>query len=353
MTESTDRRQNWLGVITTIICIGILWGLLMPAIQTTRTPRRTHCLNNIKNLALATVDFETSKKAYPGYQAIFGSIGKGSGKIGSWAVALMPMLEQQALRDYWDDPSFNDDWVEGVRDGNKGSLELFYPQISLFVCPADTMQKSTYAGTSYAANLGFHLMPRDPALELEWYAKAADDSERSTISQRSANGIFANRLGAEVIDPATGQLVKVFGNSPKVSSGDVKDGTSVTILFAENCNNLSWQDYSIADDSARCKLGVVWLYAGATSSDGRPQPLEVISTMRINDRKLYIGNGPTRARPSANHVQSVNVAMADGSTRAIHEGIDYHVYQSLMAPDDSASDIPNLQYRLRPVDYEK
>jgi len=307
----------------------------------------------LKNLALATLTFEIVKKAYPGYQAPFGLAEDGSAKLGSWAVALLPFLEQQTLRDYWDDQTFNDDWVEAVRDGNKGALELFYPQISLFKCPADVMQKSKYAGTSYAANAGFHLMPRDPALDLDWYAKAADESERSTISQRSANGIFVNRLGAEVIDPTTGKVVQVFGNSPAVSSSDVADGTSMTILFAESCNNLSWQNFSIVDESARSKLGVVWLYAGATASAGRPQPLLVTSTMKFNDRKMFVGSGPTRARPSAHHVQTVNVAMADGSTRAIDENIDYHVYQSLMAPLDGQSDIPNLQYKLREDDFVK
>ncbi len=352
MIESTDRRQNWLGVIATVICIGILWALLMPAIQNPRVAsRRIACVNNLKNLALASLNFETTTKFYPGYQAQFGRATDGSAKLGSWAVALLPYLEQQQLRDQWDDPTYHEDWVKAVRDGNKGALEFFYPQVALFKCPADTIQKSPYAGTSYAANAGFYLLPRDPVLEMAWYTAAADDSERSTISQRAANGIFVNRLGTEVIDPATGQLVKVFGNSPGVSSKDLVDGASTTILLAESCNNLNWQDFSIVDDSARHKLGVLWLYAGTTSSDGRPKPLVVTSTMKINDGKMYIGSGPTRARPSAQHAQVVNIALADGSTRAISEDIDYHVYQSLMAPLDVQSDIPNLHYKLREDDY--
>ncbi len=87
----SDRRQRWLSVTTLILCIGILWGLLMPAVNThPRGTRRTQCTNNIKNFALATVNFETTKKQYPGYQASFGKDANGKGKIGSWAVALLP-----------------------------------------------------------------------------------------------------------------------------------------------------------------------------------------------------------------------------------------------------------------------
>ncbi len=359
MSESTDRRQNWFGAIVTILCIGILWALLMPAVQTgggRSSARRTQCRNNLKNLTLATLNFETTKEVYPGYQALYGSpsntvLQTEPGKIGSWVVALLPMLEQQALRDFWDDPAFNDDWVEAVRDGNKGASELFYPSLGILRCPSDTMLDREFAGTSYAPNAGFHLMPRDPVMALEWYASAADASERSTISQRSANSLFVNRLGSAVIDPTTGQLAQVFGSGQAVNSADVKDGTSQTISFTENCNNLSWADFSITDESARSKVGIVWLYAGDSASEGRPQPLLVTSTMKINDRKMFVGSGPTRARPSAMHPAVVNVAMADGSIRTIDESIDYHVYQSLMAPHDASSDIPDLRYKLKADDF--
>ena len=354
MSDSSDRRQKWFGVITLIACIGILWGLLMPAVNTRgrEAPRRTQCLNNIKNLALATINFEGTKKQYPGYQASFGTREDGSAKIGSWVVSLLPLLEQQALRDHWDDPTTNDAWLAAVRDQDKEALATFYPTINLFSCPSDTSRQAEFAGMSYAANAGFQLLPNDPALGMKLYAQVEDASERLAISQRAANGLFANRLGPEVIDPQTGKLAKVFGFSEKrVRSDDVRDGISQTIMFAEHCNDLNWRDYSIADDSSRYQLGIVWLYAGKSASAGRPQPLAVADDMRINHDKLLPGSGPRRARPSGMHQGIVIAAFADGSTKLIDEGIDYHVYQSLMAPQDATSDIPNLNYELREEDY--
>ena len=351
MTASTDRRQNVLGVITVIICVGILWGLLMPAIQPDRGSRRSACTNNIKNLALATINFETSKREYPGYQARFGRRAGGSAKIGSWVVQLLPMLEQQTLRDVWDDADTHDEWVAAVSTPKNNVIPTFYPELRLLKCPADKSQRAEFASNNYIANAGFHLQPRDPALELEWYANAADPSQQSTISQRSANGIFVNQLPSEVIDPVSGKVTKVFGSAAPVKSSDVRDGTSQTIAFSESCNKLSWREFSISDETSRCKLGLVWLYAGKNFSEGRPVPLKVISTMKINNNRGFFGSGPTSARPSSYHPGVVNTAFADGSTKSISEEIDYQVYQSLLAPHNAKSDMPEPGFRMVEDDY--
>ena len=354
MADSSDQRQKWFGIITLIVCIGILWGLLMPTVGERHTSsRRTQCINNIKNLALATVNFETAKKQYPSYQVSFGKREDGAAKIGSWAVELLPMLEQLALRDQWDDPTTYDSWLAAVRDNDQATLSTFYPPINILICPSDVSRKVEFAGMSYAGNAGFYLMPNDAALGMKLYAQAQDASARSAISQRAANGLFANRLGPEIVDPQTGKVAKVFGHSDKrIQLSHVRDGLTQTIAFSEHSNNLNWRDFSITDDSSRYRLGIIWLYAGATASEGRPQPMPVTAEMKFNHSQLVPGSGPLWARPSGMHPGIVVTAFADGSTKLIDEGIDYHVYQSLMAPQDAASDIPNLDYKLREADYE-
>ena len=357
MSESFDRRRRWLGVITLIICGGILFGLLMPAVRVScEAARRTQCMNNLRNHALSTVTFESIKKQYPSYQNAFGKRDDGSAKIGSWVVALLPYLEQQILRDQWDDVLSHDSWLAAVRDKDQDKLKEFYPEIGILICPDDVLERSKFGATSYAVNAGFHLLPNDPALGLTLYANAADPSEQSAISQRAANGVFANRVGPEVVDPQTGKLSRVFGyHAQPIRSDDIReDGLSNTILFSENCNSLSWQDFSIVDDSSRSKLGIVWLYAGTSASEGRPKPMAVRAEMRINHGKLLnSASGPVRARPSGFHKGGIcQVAFADGTVRSISEEIDYRVYQSLMAPQDSASDIPDRTYVLKEQDYE-
>ena len=46
------------------------------------------------------------------------------------------------------------------------------------------------------------------------------------------------------------------------------------------------------------------------------------------------------------------MAFADGQAKFVNEKIAYHVYQSLMAPDNRRSDMPNNAYLLKSADYE-
>ncbi len=353
MFQPIDRRQKWLGVIALCVCGAILFSLLLPAIDCGgREPARMYrCRNNLKELALATIRFEMTQKQYPGIQAGYAGGDDGRMKIGAWVVSLLPLLEHQALRDLWDDPSNREDWISAVKFDNDEAKSRFYPSLGFLRCPSDSLLNSEYGGMSYAANAGFYLLPNDPALGLATYSKTTSASERSANAQRSANGLFANHLGPNVTDPISGMSTTVFGFTPKrTSSGRVRDGSSQTLAFSENMNNLNWQEFSISDDSSRFKLGLVWLYAGDTASLGRPMPQKVTAPMRFNHNKLFTASGPMRARPSGNHAGGMIASFADGSIRKIDEDIDYRVYQSLMAPHDAMSDIPDLSYTLKEED---
>ena len=318
MTEHTDHRQSWFGLFATLICILVIFTMLAPAVQDTdRRRQRNECELRLKNLALATINFDTTKKRYPTYQAEFGRLGGGS-KLGSWAVLLLPFLEQQDLRDKWDDASEQENWLKAVVQQDPTQLLRFYPKLDVFTCPQDPSLKGKYAPLSYVPNAGFYLLPNDPALGLAAYANVNNDSNRSSVSQRIQNGLFANGLPAYVIDPTTGASTATFGPAlKKHHSEEVRDGTSQTIAFFENCNNLNWREYSISDDSARYKLGCLWLYAGGTTSPGRPTAADVESVMRINYEKDVVSISPKRARPNSFHPRIVGAAMADGSTKGI------------------------------------
>lgn len=361
MNAPRDQRQNRFGLLTLVISGVILVGLFLPAIDRGRygDRRRTQCANNMKNLAIATVNFSTTRNAFPGHQNVFATVPADQSKasrqkIGSWFVALLPYIEQQPLRDRWDDPGEQDNW-ELAGGGNKTQLDRFYPTISVAICPSDVSNEIEHAPISYACNAGFYVLPNDPALGLDVYQDVKSLDEISSISQRSANGIFCNRMPNSVFDPKTGKMVKPFANMEKPTKPtDVRDGLSQTLLFAERTQNLSWQASSIDDDRSRYELGFLWLYAGDETSVDRPEPMELDSQMRINSgtlENLEKPHSPRNAMPSAFHPGVVTVAFADGSVIQIDEGIDYRVYQALMTPNTRESDVPNRSYLLKEDDY--
>ncbi|MGH9817250.1 MAG: DUF1559 domain-containing protein, partial [Candidatus Acidiferrales bacterium] len=91
-----------------IAIIGILVALLLPAIQAAReAARRAQCQSNLKNVALAVLNYESNRKILP-----IGSVfpADSSGKITpeihgnldfreSWAVSILPNIENQPLYD--------------------------------------------------------------------------------------------------------------------------------------------------------------------------------------------------------------------------------------------------------------
>jgi prepilin-type N-terminal cleavage/methylation domain-containing protein len=358
------RRLNRLGftlveLLVVIAIIGILVGLLLPAVQAAReAARRTQCTNNVKNLCLATVNFEGTKKQYPGYQSQFAASG-GTFKVGSWVISLLPMLENQALRDRWDDPTNNVGWYntaapKSYNAASTGALtEEFYPNIKILQCPSDTVSAEAFGANSYGANCGFLAAATTSSVltGLGYTSTNPALSPTSTESQKQQNGVFTNKAAG------------TFGYNPaKISADKMRDGTSQTIAFAENMQADSWAYVTgtsasggLTDDSTRTRIGVVWLYRlddTSLTSTGKPAAAPIQPTNKINGNKLIATVGDLEAaRPSSNHPGVAIVGMLDGSTKSVEETIDYHVYQALMTPQTRQSDVPNHAYLLKEDDY--
>ncbi|MDR3620423.1 MAG: DUF1559 domain-containing protein [Paludisphaera borealis] len=116
---------------------GVLVALLLPAVQSAReAARRAQCVNNLKQISLASHNHDAVTGAFPG-----DVVGKDGKPLLSWRVAILPFIEQQELYNQfkldepWDSPH------------NKPLLSQIP---TIYRCPSDSRPDPTL--TSY---LGF------------------------------------------------------------------------------------------------------------------------------------------------------------------------------------------------------
>jgi prepilin-type N-terminal cleavage/methylation domain-containing protein/prepilin-type processing-associated H-X9-DG protein len=123
-------------LLVVIAIIGILVALLLPAVQAARAAaRRTQCQNNLKNIALAVLNYETTKKELPEGSLIINSGGTSTPSGLGWPVLILPYIEEgviseEALDIYLN--ATNPDAYGAAMDGLNRLLPASY------LCPSDT-----------------------------------------------------------------------------------------------------------------------------------------------------------------------------------------------------------------------
>jgi type II secretory pathway pseudopilin PulG len=82
-------------LLVVIAIIGVLVALLLPAVQAAReASRRSQCQNNLKQIGLGILNFESAKGFVPASREPCG--------VRTWAVAILPYMEQTAATSRWD-----------------------------------------------------------------------------------------------------------------------------------------------------------------------------------------------------------------------------------------------------------
>jgi prepilin-type N-terminal cleavage/methylation domain-containing protein len=98
-TAGGRRGFTLVELLVVIAIIGILVALLLPAVQAAReAARRTSCKNNMKNLALGCLNYESTFKTFPS-GATYSRV-PGAGNDGfAWTVDILPYMEASPLAD--------------------------------------------------------------------------------------------------------------------------------------------------------------------------------------------------------------------------------------------------------------
>ncbi|MGC4006374.1 MAG: DUF1559 domain-containing protein [Pirellulales bacterium] len=318
------RAFTVIELIVVIAIVAILIALLLPAIQAARAAaRRTQSMNNLRQLALATLNHLDANKNFPALW--FSNDPELKGKVDvataekqyPWIVRLLPYMEERAL---WDQVG-------------KGSDD--YKQ------PADTVKLADGKATPGSVQIMFLKMPeleQPPAGTLNYIPLPCTKQALFNVDENFGDMVRA-LLPDGVITPH-----KLNG---AVRIRHITDGTSKTLIYSESCEvaRSNWfaaqQTFAcgfLPGDAVPVEAGkpTVYPYFDGTATwipnpQGETRTALDYGPSRTDPKRAYDADqkNPLRREwgPAANRPGGVVAHVrTDGSVTAISHGVEPEIY---------------------------
>ena len=277
------RAFTLVELLVVISIIGVLLGLLMPAIQAAReSSRRSQCLNNLKQIGLAFHEYQLQLGKYPSGVAHSKDDGDRTGVAGfGWATFLLPYLQQQALYNHLKLPG--SELHDVLQSAPK--RELVQLPLEMFRCPSDSSNELNTERPFSGAKYG------DTA--------AAKSNYIGNHGTRFVT--LAEKLQDKKLDPFGVLWVDSY-----CSDAHIPDGSSNTILVGER-RYREWAG--------------VWIGVRNYNSDG---DTGLRQNLGISDVKINTEGDTGRRGFSSEHPGGALFAFADGHVEFLDEEIEFN-----------------------------
>ena len=301
--QTVRRGFTLVELLVVVTIIGILISLLLPAVQAAReAARRMQCSNNVKQIGLATQSLAEARGCLPplcvnsasgGGTAPWNSpvqvAGPYQGAIGAtmfvWLLAYLdyPILCDAVIRS-----------PLGINAQVNGKLVLAY-SISTYLCPDD------------------------PSATKNGLARPKDASQ-CAYSDYGGNFLVFGNPAAKSTE----------GNT---TLGDIKDGASNTIFFAERYGSCG-SSGNVNASAANLWADPVGYYRPAFGLNaGSPPPTPYQKTVMFQTAPDWL-NECDNSRAQSPHPDGMTVGVGDGSVRFLSPSIDADLWANLCDPRD-------------------
>lgn len=165
--DARQRGFTLVELLVVIAIIGILIGMLLPAVQQVReAARRITCGNNLRQMGLATLNYESAHQAFPpSWKPPRGFSFSGSGVTADgWSAQaqILPFLEQANLSSKINfNLSYTDPIYDNVNLGGTTGVVLASARVDVYQCPTEIKSETRFKNgvaihhpLNYAANVG-------------------------------------------------------------------------------------------------------------------------------------------------------------------------------------------------------
>lgn len=205
-------------LLVVIAIIGVLIALLLPAVQSAReAARRSQCVNNLKQIGLGLHEFHDSKNALPPAWV--------DREFVTWAVLLLPYIEQQNLYAQWDVTRRYYDQANEARQGN----------VPTFLCPSRrsapamtrgnnlNLEHNTAGSKTFHGTISDYVVPRG--------------GNSNTYDNNPANGGTWNNIG----NAAYAVMIRGDRTQAEPPSAMPINATTTALLTSPTSRILAWR----------------------------------------------------------------------------------------------------------------
>jgi len=264
-------------LLVVIAIIGILIGLLLPAINAAReAARRAQCQNNLKQLSLAVLAYNSAVGVFPPCATWVGDNPDNvSGGKDNWVILILPYMEYNELYNQFD----HEKPISNALNANARSQT-----VKEMLCPSDSYNRKPFMGTTGGATV---------ALGDNWARGNYGGNGSLYFLDKTGTGAPAGGAKTEGwLDP---RIRGIMGSGCALTSNQITDGLSHTVLLGEIRAGLDpFDSRGVWAMSGACPSGV-W---GTASWDGlddygpnclRPKADDVLNCTQIE--KAHGGTG--------------------------------------------------------------
>jgi prepilin-type N-terminal cleavage/methylation domain-containing protein/prepilin-type processing-associated H-X9-DG protein len=362
------RAFTLIELLVVIAIIAVLIALLLPAVQAAReAARRAQCTNNLKQLALGCMNYESANTCFP-MQSQNQSASGGNAVTPSWIPGVLQYTEAVPL---FNAINFSVDMISSASYGGWANSTVGFTNVAVLLCPSESRNQGQYpflatgqlygmsnyvgnyggpgpislmSGTIIPANnayIGSAVNPATGTPGLNVYGSVTWAPVRiASITDGTSNtGLLSERLfgipypyPGSVAALGAANLNRCSIHSPTGAAQN--SGLAATLTMYQSCANAS--TFIRYCGSAEQWIGGIseWLMWQSYNHFGTPNQINCTNTADPYDHagSALVGYYVTplgSAPPGSNHPGGVNVAFADGSVHFIKNSVAPNAWWAL------------------------